>query len=227
MVKCEVNYLSITSPNLAWPFNQLSPAEPSPAAQQWYWLITVNLVGKKMLVLFSLQCCLQSEENSTVKPISLIWLWFTLKRLLLGFILSVLHILRMYWKYKRIVFFEPHTRSCIQGSEDMKSLFVTIYPWSSATLSTLFHPCRRRPGPPPCSGWAIGRNILWDCDSAGSSVALKMSQTVTALRVPNWPSSQAWPHGQYTTGRAPAGIAAPGPEYSNHTPNPAPHCYSP
>ncbi len=77
-------------------------------------------------VLFSLQCGLQSRENSAGGPISVIWLWFAVrfKHLLLCFMLSVLHILRMYWGNKRIVSQysqkELYARWCMCSSEDMK-----------------------------------------------------------------------------------------------------------
>ncbi len=77
-------------------------------------------------VLFSLQCGLQSRKNSAGGPISVIWLWFAVrfKHLLLCFMLSVLHILRMYWRNKRIVSQysqkECYARWCMWGSEDMK-----------------------------------------------------------------------------------------------------------
>jgi len=51
-------------------------------------------VGKKTAILFSLQCSLQSRQNSVGGPISVNWLWFAVrfKHLLLCFILSLLHI---------------------------------------------------------------------------------------------------------------------------------------
>lgn len=148
-------------------------------------------MGKKTAILFSLQCSLQSRENRVGGPISVIWLWSVVrfKHLLLCFMLSVLHILRMYWGNKRIVSLysqnKLYARWCMWVSEDMKSLFVPVNPWTTATLSTLFHHRRIHP-----SGLVEADLRPW------LSKFLCGSQRVTVLCVPNWPQM----HCQYTSG---------------------------
>ncbi len=125
-------------------------------------------------VLFSLQCGLQSRENSAGGPISVIWLWFAVrfKHLLLCFMLSVLHILRMYWRNKRIVSQYSQKELCkmmhvrLRGHEEV-SLFPSIheplqhYPLCSTVASIL-------------QDWL---KPFWDHDSAGSSVVLRGLQS--------------------------------------------------